>query len=94
MPAGVDQLLQVAHVGSRAHERQRDEVHAEVERELEVVHVLARERRDRNRNAWDVHALVRRDDAAGDDGAARPSAFDRLDAQADEPVVDQDVVAG
>ena len=41
-----------------AHERERDVVHAHVERELEIVEVLARERRDRQRDAREVDALV------------------------------------
>ena len=36
----LDQRAQVAHVGGRAHERERDEVDAELERELEVGGVL------------------------------------------------------
>ena len=39
-----DQRAQVADVGRRSHERQRDEVDAELERELEVFGVLPRER--------------------------------------------------
>ena len=55
----LDQRAQVAHVGRRAHERQRDVVDAELERELEVVDVLPRQRRDRQRHARQVDALVR-----------------------------------
>ena len=89
----LDQRAQVAHVGRRAHERERDEVDAELERELEVGRVLARDRRDRQRDARQVDALVRADDAADDDLAVRAALVDVLDAQADEPVVDQHVVA-
>ena len=66
--------LQVAHVGGRADERERDEVDAELERELEVVEVLLRQRRDRQRHAGQVDALVRLDLAADDDAAARAAA--------------------
>ena len=45
------------------------------------------------RHARQVDALVRGDDAADDDLAARPAALDRLDAQLDVPVVDEHVVA-
>ena len=65
----------------------------EVARELEVVRVLAGQRRDRHRNAGDVDALVRRDRPADDDGAAGLAGRDLLDAEPNEPVVDEDVVA-
>ena len=94
MRAGLlDQGAQVAHVGSRAHEGERDEVHAELERKLEVVHVLARDRGNRDRDAGQVHALVRGDDTAFDHRAARAAGLDAVDAQPHEPVVDQHVVA-
>ena len=88
----LDQLAQLADVGGRAHERERDVVDPELQRELEVADVLRRQRRDRQRDAGKVHALVRADHAADDDGAARAAILDLLDAQADEPVVDQHVV--
>ena len=90
----LDQLLEVADVGGRAHERERDEVDAEPECELEVVRVLSSQGRNRHRNARNVHALVRGDGPADDDCAACASRLDGLDAKPDEPVVDQDVVAG
>ena len=89
----LDQRAQVAHVGGRAHERERDEVDAQLERELQVVHVLARERGNRDRDAGQVHALVRGDDAAVDHRAARATGLDAVDAEPHEPVVDQHVVA-
>ena len=67
----LDQRLQRLHVGGRADERERDVVDAELERELEVVDVLARQRRDRERDAGQVDALVRGDDAADEHLAAR-----------------------
>ncbi len=89
-----DDRLQVADVGGRAHERQRHEIHAEPERELEIVDVLLRERRNRQRDAGQVHALVRLHLATDDHAAARATLLDVLDGQPDVPVVDQDVVAG
>ena len=88
-----DDRLQVAHVGRGAHERERDEVGAQPERELEIVEVLLRQRRDRHRDAGQVDALVGPDLAADDDATARAAVRDLLDRQADEPVVDQDVMA-
>jgi hypothetical protein len=89
-----DDRLEVAHVGGGAHERERDEVDAEPEREAEVVEVLLRQRRDRDRHAGQVHALVRLHLAADDDEAARSPLVHLLHGEANEPVVDQDVVAG
>ena len=91
--ARLDQRAQRAHVRGRADERQRDEVDAELQRKLEVVDVLARERRDRERDAGQVDALVRRDDAADHHFASRPAALDRLDPELDVTVVDQHFVA-
>jgi hypothetical protein len=90
----LDQRLQVPHVGGGTHERERDVVHAEIERELEVVDVLARQRGDRNRDARQVHALVRGHGPADEDAAARTAALDLLDAQPDVAVVDQHLVPG
>ena len=90
----LDQRLQIPDVGGRPHERQRDAVHAQLERELEVFQVLARERRDRDRDSGEVHALVRADEAADEDAAARASRLDLFDAQPNETVVDQHLVAG
>ena len=71
-----DELLQLADVRGRPDERQRDEVDAEPERELEVVQVLLGERRDRDATPGQVHALVRGDLAADDDAAAGAAALD------------------
>ena len=54
----VDERSKIANVGGRAHERERHEVDAEVERELEVVDVLSRQRRNRHGHPGDVHTLV------------------------------------
>ena len=50
--------------------------------------------RNGHRDARNVHALVRADGPADDDGATCASRLDGIDAKPDEPVVDQDVVAG
>ena len=92
-PGWRDDRLQVAHVGGRADERERDEVDAELERELEVAQVLPRQRRDRERDAGQVDALVRLHLAADEHEAAGAAVLDLLDGEADEAVVDQDVVA-
>src|SRR5918995_561776 len=85
---------QVADVGRGADERQRDEVDAEVQRELQVLGVLARQRRDRDRHAGQVHALVRRDRPADDDRAVRLAALDVVHEQAHMAVVDEHLVPG
>ena len=87
-----DQVAQVPDVGGRADEGEGDEVDAEREGEVEVGEVLARQRRDRNRDAREVHALVRADQPADEDVAAGAAVLDLLDAQPHEAVVDQDVV--
>ena len=89
----LEQRAQVADVGRRADERERDEVHAGLERPVEIGEVLARERRDRHRDAGEVHALVRADEPADDHRARRAAALDLVDAEPDEAVVDQHVVA-
>ena len=78
----------------RADERLRDVVDAELERELEVRQVLLGERRDRQRDAGNVHALVRLDQPAGDDAAQRSAPFHPLDAESNVPVVDEHLVVG
>ena len=88
----LDQRTEVPHVRRRADERERDEVHAELEHELEVVHVLAGQRRNGDRDAGQVHAFVGRDDAADEHGGACAAVLDRIYAETDEAVVDQDLV--
>jgi hypothetical protein len=90
----LDQRLQVADVRSRTHEGECDEVDADAQRKFEVVDVLASEGRDRDRDAREVDTLVRADDAADDDAAARTAVCDFFDAQPHQPVVDEHVVAG
>ena len=91
---GVQELAQPAAVGGRAHERERDVVDAERERELEVGEVLLRHRGDGDGHARDVDALVGADRAADHDQRPEALAVGVLDGQAHEPVVDQDLVPG
>ena len=90
----VEQAAQVAHVGGRADEREREEVDAELQRELEVDRVLARERGDRDRHSRQVDALVLADAAADEHRAARTALLDVLDDEPHEAVVDQHLVTG
>ena len=76
----LDQLAQVANVGGGADEGERDEVGPQTECELEVVDVLPRQGRNRDRDAGKVDALVRADAPTDDDGAPRASVLDLLDA--------------
>ena len=92
--AVADDLLELADVLGPPDERERHVVDAEAERELEVDAVLLGERRDRDLDtAREVHSFVRVHLAADDDLAERPAVVDRLDREADQPVVDQEVVA-
>ena len=88
-----DELFEIADVRCRPHERERDEVAAELQRELEVLEILARERRDRDRDTWEIHALVRRHRPTDDDAAASAAGLDLLDAQPDHPVGDEHLMA-
>ncbi len=90
----VQELAQGVDVARRAHERERDEVDSDRERELEVGEILLGERGDRDRRAWDVDALVRVDLSADRNLAARPSGLHLLDLQVHEAVVDEDVLPG
>ncbi len=82
----------IPHVVGRAHERQRDEVDADLEREGEIHEILLRQRRDRHRHAREVHALVRLHDPADDHRAHSSSLLDALHPEPDVAVVDQHVV--
>ena len=70
-------VLQRLDVRRGADERERDEVAAELERELEVVDVLLRQRRDRERDSGEVDALVRADRAGDDHFADGATTLDR-----------------
>ena len=56
--------------------------------------VLPRQRRDRQRHAGQVHALVRGDRPADEHRAVHATLLDLLNLEADQAVVDQHVVAG
>ena len=58
----------------------------------EVLAILGRQRGDRQRDARQVHALVRGDQPARQDGANCPPGLDALDAQPNHAVVDEHVV--
>ncbi len=79
-PAASIRDLSAATSVCGADERLRDVVDAECEREVEIGEVLVRQRRHGERDARDVHALVRLDDPARDDLAQRPCAVESLDA--------------
>jgi len=64
-----------------------------LEPELEVLDVLRRHRRDRDRRAREVDALVVRERAAHLDAALHFFSGDRDHLQADGPVVDQDRIS-
>ena len=89
----VDELPEFANIVGRAHERQGDEVGADVEREREVPAILLGQRRDGKRDAGKVHALMALDGPADDNGAHGASVVDALDAKAHVAVVDQHVMA-
>jgi hypothetical protein len=78
----------------RAHERLRDVVDAESERELEVAQILHRQRRDWKRDARDIHTLVRLDDTSGNDLAQGLGVLHAFDAEPHVAVVDEDLVTG
>ena len=93
-PVLSDDLVQIADVGRRAHEREGDVVDVERQRELEIVEILRRQRGNRDRDPRQIHALVRLDLAANEHPAAGAPVRNLLDAEPDEPVVDQHLVAG
>ena len=63
-----DDLPRAAQVVGALHEAEGHEVHTEREAELEIVHVLERDRRRRQRHAGRVDPLVLAEQAAFDDG--------------------------
>ena len=82
------------HVGGGLHEAERDHVDAEREAELQVLDVLRRHRRRRQRHSRRVDPLVLADVSAFDDGRLNLHAVGRVDAQFDAPVGQQQPVAG
>src|SRR4029077_1032621 len=77
----------------RANEGERDEVDSRLERPVEVVHVLPRQGRDRQRDTREGDAPVRRDSAADDDDAPGTSTIDVVNTKADKTVVDEHLVS-
>src|SRR5207237_9768657 len=80
--------------GGGAHKRWREGVAPELERKLEILEVLPRQRRNRNRHAGEVDALVGGDTATDQYGAACAPLLDLLDVEANHAVVHQHLVAG
>ena len=80
-------------IGRRADERQRNQVDAEAQREGEVVNVFVRQGRCRDTHSGQRHALVVADRATFGDSANQVVAFDGIDHQPDDAVVDQNTIA-
>ena len=89
----VHDLVNELDVRRGAHEGQRDEVHAHLQGEAEVLAVLLAERRHRDVHPWQGHALVIGDRAALDDLADHVVILDSLADQRDLAVVDKQAVA-
>ena len=87
-------LVHALDVLGVAHERQRDEVGAELEAPAEVGLVLLGERGHVDRDAGQVDALVVRDRAGDDDLGRDDGAVGLDDLDAHLAVVDQQEVAG
>ena len=87
------QLARLPEVGRGLHEADRDHVDAERQPEPQVVDVLRRDRRRRQRHARRVDALVLADFAAFDHGRLNLPAVGRIDAQFDEAVGQQQSIA-
>jgi hypothetical protein len=92
--ARVQELPQSPQVVGRAHERERDEVHVEVESKLEVAQVLLGEGGNGNGHPREVDPLVGLHRPADEHAGAGSAAVHLLDPQPHAPVVDQKVVAG
>jgi hypothetical protein len=90
----VHDLVDEVDVGGAAHERERDHVDPQVEGELEVGHVLVRQRGHRHVHARQRDALVVADRPALGDAADHVHALDGGDAQPDLAVVDEQPVFG
>ena len=87
-------LVHAVDVVGVAHERERDEVGAELEAPAQVGLVLLGERGNVDRDAGQVDALVVRDRAGDDDLGRDPDAVGLEDLDLDLAVVDQQEVAG
>ena len=93
-PARVDPLAQLLDVGGRAHERERDVVGADPEREVEVGLILVGQGWDRQVRAGQVHALAGRDQPAHLDPCDHARTLHRRDPRPHHAVVDQHLAAG
>ena len=82
------------HVGGRLHEAERHHVDAEREAELEILDVLRRHRRGRQRHSRRIDPFVLADFSAFDDGRLNLLAVGRVDAQLDASVGQQQPVVG
>ena len=89
----VHYLVDDLYILGRAHERQRDQVDAQFQRELQIGDVLLRQRRHREPHPGHGEALVIAHRAALGDGAHHVAAGDVLDDQRDLSVVDQQPVS-
>ena len=81
-------------VGRRAHKRQGDQVHAQVQCELQIGNVLLGQRRNRDCHARHRQPFVVADGSALGDGAHHVGSVDVLNDQSDLAVVDQQSVTG
>src|SRR5690606_31764700 len=93
-PDPVHHVVHQLDVGGGTHERQRDEVHAELQREFQVLDVLFGQGGHRHVHAGQRDALVVGDRPALGHPADDVVAVDAHDDQADLAVVDQQAVAG
>ena len=89
-----EQLARLPDVGGALHEAERDHVDAQTEPELQILDVLRRNRRRRQRHTRRVDPFVLADLAAFDDGRLDPSAVGAVDAQLDAAVGEQQPIAG
>ena len=88
-----DELARAVEVVGGLDEAERDHVHAEREAEREIVLVLRRDRRGRQRHAGRVDALVLAELAAVDDRRLNLPAVGRFDVQLDAAVGEQQAIA-
>ena len=91
-PDAVHHLVHQLDVGRRPHERQRDQVDTQPQRELEVLDVLVGHRRHRHVHAGQRQTLVVGDRAALGDRAHHVVSVDPFDDQHHLAVVDEQAV--
>ena len=88
------QLSRLSQVGGRLHEAERDDVDADGEAEPQVVDVLRRDRRGRERHAGSIDALVLAERPAIDHGRANLGAVALVDSKFYRAVGDEQSIAG